>query len=67
MWFINNQEIDLKELLDWMGRVNETVVAKHSARLGLVRVEGGKLTVAVQCHTPSGHRYQAPVSRRCRD
>ncbi|WVQ95053.1 hypothetical protein IAU59_002145 [Kwoniella sp. CBS 9459] len=35
IWFINNRIIDGLELRTWMGNVAETVVAKHSARMGL--------------------------------
>ncbi|WVF67576.1 hypothetical protein IAT40_002334 [Kwoniella sp. CBS 6097] len=35
IWFINNRVIDGLLLREWMGNVAETVVAKHSARMGL--------------------------------
>lgn len=36
IWFINNRIIDGVALREWMGSVEETIVAKHSARMGLV-------------------------------
>lgn len=36
IWFINNRIIDGVALREWMGSVDETIVAKHSARMGLV-------------------------------
>ncbi|EIW68226.1 hypothetical protein TREMEDRAFT_74213 [Tremella mesenterica DSM 1558] len=35
MWFIDNKEIDMLELQRWMGQVDETIIAKHAARMGL--------------------------------
>ena len=37
MWFIDTQMIDRLELNAWMGEVKETIIAKHAARMGLVR------------------------------
>ena len=38
VWFINVKQIDALELRRWMGTVDETIVAKHAARMGLVSV-----------------------------
>ena len=37
IWYIDTQVIDGLELRRWMGSVDETIVAKHAARMGLVR------------------------------
>ena len=37
MWFIDNKVIDGLALRQWMGEIAERVVAKHAARMGLVR------------------------------
>jgi RNA-dependent RNA polymerase len=37
IWFINPRMIDGQALRAWMGNVEETIVAKHAARMGLVR------------------------------
>jgi len=37
IWFIDHKIIDGLELRKWMGSVDETIVAKHAARMGLVR------------------------------
>ena len=36
MWFVDNKVIDGLELRQWMGDVEETIVAKHASRMGLV-------------------------------
>lgn len=36
MWFVDHGQVDLLELKRWMGDVQETIVAKHAARMGLV-------------------------------
>lgn len=36
MWFIDTVAIDGLALRQWMGSVDETIVAKHAARMGLV-------------------------------
>jgi RNA-dependent RNA polymerase len=35
IWFFNPAAIDRTELFRWIGKVNETVVAKYAARMGL--------------------------------
>ena len=36
LWFIDTSVIDSLDLRKWMGFVQETIVAKHAARMGLV-------------------------------
>jgi RNA-dependent RNA polymerase len=36
IWFIDAKAIDGLKLRRWMGNVEEQVVAKHAARMGLV-------------------------------
>lgn len=60
IWFIDTKIVDGLELRQWMGNVDETIVAKHSARMGLVCRSGKWILtrfVAVQYQPYSGHRH----------
>lgn len=57
MWFIDKQAIDGLELRAWMGNVAETIVAKHAARMGLVRY------LTLRTRTPSRQADISPLAR----